>query len=543
MSCMLRPLLALSFALRLASAILPPARWGGGCAYALQRIYCFGGSTWSFSTGVDASHSLNDFIYLDVAESFTVSSSSSAWVEANVNGTLRAEANFMFALTSIPGNDTIIINGGVGAQNGNLLVYPTIAYNARAETWTSVSGSGGLQTYMHSMTATEDGMVYVWGGVSDAATGYVGQEYPRNMRVLDYNANQWSTVMLPNMYPSRLYQQSVLGNDQATIYFLGGNIERQYTDDNGTTQYEAQDALFSEILTFNIRTALWSTRNATGDYIPTPRVLHSAAPKPNSNEIVVYGGTYTNISLGAVPDFCAVLDTTSMTWRNINLSTSAGAGARFGHSAVFPEGSSKMFILFGIDSNVHERTDFQVLDTDTWTWIDNYVGPGRKDDGSGDQGPHGDSGGGGGVSGGTIAGIVVGVVAGVAIIAGVFFFFLRRRRNDRSNTHTREKDGHPQFLVDVSDHGPSSPPPRYDDQTAPAIFQHHSLTPSPAGHQRTSSASSNNAQLTGAGYSATSSDRVSSEGRRSFGLESGKPDAHDGAIRLTMQPVKPDGGN
>ena len=89
---------------------------------------------------------LDDLVYLDVAESFAVSSSTSAWVEAGVNSSLRAEANFFFAMTSIPGNDTFIINGGVGSMNESLLVNPTIVYNARTETWTSVSASGGLQT-------------------------------------------------------------------------------------------------------------------------------------------------------------------------------------------------------------------------------------------------------------------------------------------------------------------------------------------------------------------------------------------------------------
>ncbi|KAI9491416.1 hypothetical protein BDB00DRAFT_832893 [Zychaea mexicana] len=546
------PLVALSFAPHLASAISPPARWGTGCAYALQRIYCFGGSTWSFQAGVDASRTMNDLFFLDVAESFTISSSGSAWIGANNTGSLEAEHNFMFAITSIPENNTLYINGGVGSMNNSLLVNPSIAYNAKTETWTAVSGNSGLQTYIHSMSVGSDNKVYVWGGVSDSGNGYISVDYPRNMRILDYNSNQWSTVMLPNSFAARIYHISVMGNDQRTIYFLGGITEQQYTNENGTTSFEEADALFSDILTFNTETSLWATRETAGDYIPTPRVLHAAALKPNTNEIVIYGGAHTNISLGVVPDFCAVLDTTSMQWTNVNLSQSAGAGARFGHAAVFPEDSSLLFVMFGIDSNVYERTDFQVLDTDDWQWVDSYVGPGRKDDGSSGDPEHPDNAGGsgeGGVSGGTIAGAVVGAVAGVGIIAGALFFFLRRRRRNQGEQNSREKGDdsqRPAFLVDVSDHGPGSPPPRYDDQTAPAMFhqEHYSaLTPSQTGaeHQRSSSYSSTVEPTSETGLSGSTSEAMLTEGRRSFGVEAGKPDASDATPRMTLQPVKPDG--
>ncbi|KAI9259548.1 hypothetical protein BDA99DRAFT_538508 [Phascolomyces articulosus] len=502
-------------------------------------MYCFGGSTWSFQAGTDSDHAMNDLFYLDVAESFTVSSSGSAWVQANNTGSVVPESNFMFAMTSIPATNTIYINGGTGPMDNTLLVNPSIAYDAKEESWTVMSGNSGLQTYLHSVVADSNGKIYAWGGVSDAGNGYTGEEYPRNMRVLDFNA----TVMLPNTFEARLYHVGVLGNDGVTIFYFGGKTEVQYTADNGTTLYQESDALFSEILTYNTQTSLWATREATGD-IPTPRVLHAAALKPKTNEIVLYGGAHTNITLGVVPDFCVVLDTTTMTWTNQNLSTSAGAGARFGHSAVFPEDSTMLFIMFGIDSNVYERTDFQVLDTETWQWVDSYVGPGRKEDGSSDGStdqPGDGNPSGGSLSKGAIAGIAVGVVAAVVIGCGALFFFLRRRgiigrkgyeKNNMGGEYGVNRD--PPFLVDVSDHSgaPGSPPPRYEQ--APIAFREHDkLSPtSPGGHQRSSSFSSTGDPSTEAG---------SSGGRQSFGS---KPDAYtDSVPRMTLQPMKPDGGN
>ena len=89
---------------------------------------------------------MNDLFYLDVAEDLTISSSGSAWVTANNTGSLDPETNFMFALTSIPTEDIIYINGGVGSMNDSLLINPSIAYNAKTESWNAMSGNSGLQT-------------------------------------------------------------------------------------------------------------------------------------------------------------------------------------------------------------------------------------------------------------------------------------------------------------------------------------------------------------------------------------------------------------
>lgn len=76
-----------------------------------------------------------------------------------------------------------------------------------------------------------------------------------------------------------------------------------------------------------------------------------------------------------------------------------------------------LFVMFGVDNNLHQRTDFQVLNTDTWTWIDSYVGPGRNstNDTSNEPPEKNDGSSGGGLSGGAIAGVVVGAIAGVTI--------------------------------------------------------------------------------------------------------------------------------
>ena len=73
-----------------------------------------------------------------------------------------------------------------------------------------------------------------------------------------------------------------------------------------------------------------------------------------------------------------------------------------------------MFILFGVDVSLHERIDFQVLDTDSWTWIENYIGPGRNNNDITNQSPPDNSRSGDGLSGGTIAGVAVGAIAGVS---------------------------------------------------------------------------------------------------------------------------------
>ncbi|KAG2228139.1 hypothetical protein INT45_009185 [Circinella minor] len=419
------------------------------------RIYCYGGSYVVFSSN-NSFDSLNDFYYLDVAQDLTVSSSGSAWQQVHANGTIKPEANSMFGMVVLPERNTIVVTGGAGNVFANQSISnPTLAYDARANEWHTLSSNAGRQSYAAGTAASSDGKIYVFGGISDQSTGEVELTDTRNMRIYNYNANQWRMLALPDQYYSYAWHTGVMGNDGRTIYYIAGEIEGYFKRNNGSLVYGVSDNTLDKILTFNTETSLWNELNATGDAIPSSRMWHTA----------VRTGSGSNVS----SDFCWVLTTTDITWKQINLSSSAGAGARFGHSAAFPENSPMMFVMFGVDSNLHQRTDFQVLNTDTWEWIDRYEGPGRNltnenkpqtPSNNGDDGNNG-------VSGGAIAGAVVGSIAGVAVIAGILVLILRRRRQQQqrsviktSNEKNSNDDAREVVNSNIS-YQTQSPPPQY----------------------------------------------------------------------------------
>lgn len=216
-------------------------------------------------------------------------------------------------------------------------------------------------------------------------------------------------------------------------------------------------------------------------------------------------------------------------------------------------GNSSVFILFGIDQNGATQSDFHVLNTKAWTWTDTFQGlsPSRSStDSNGTSHPDNGDGSGHGASAGTIAGAVVGSVAGVsmndnyeinthasilqaAIIVGLCAFcYIRKRRSTPRYQGANGKQDFERSQVEPGSAQHSSlPPPQYhlssvDTPTigAPYYDQHSVSSP-------TYSVGENNPD----GY------RVSTD----LGSSENKPDGSrptgGSPMRLTLQPVKPDG--
>ncbi|KAI8150086.1 hypothetical protein BJV82DRAFT_585791 [Fennellomyces sp. T-0311] len=101
-----------------------------------------------------------------------------------------------------------------------------------------------------------------------------------------------------------------------------------------------------------------------------------------------------------------------MHWTRINLSMSVGPGARYGHSAVFPDNSTKMFIIFGADRYHYSHSDFRVLDTASWEWVNDY-------EGSNIDRPSG-------LSKALIVGIIAAVTIGITILVGILTFIRKQ---------------------------------------------------------------------------------------------------------------------
>ncbi|KAI8150080.1 hypothetical protein BJV82DRAFT_585759 [Fennellomyces sp. T-0311] len=447
----------LTLLIQLALGAPPPSRMFAGCVSLDLRIYCYGGSYVELSSD-NSFNSLSDFYYIDAAETFTVSRSDSLWVQVKANSTLQPDPNSMFGIVALPQYHTIVITGGAGNIYANKsLINPTIGYDVQNNEWIALSGNSGLQSYAAGTAASPDGKVYVFGGISDASTGELEQTDIRNMKVLDFQANQWSMVQLPDQFYSYAWHAASMGNDGKTIYYLGGQIEGHFTLNNGSRVYGANDNTFDQVITYDTQALQWTILNATGVTIPTGRMWHATAAKPSSDLIVLYGGRDTSSDFTVPADFCWSLNTKTLVWTQINLDPSAGAGPRFGHSLAFPENSSMLFVMFGVDNGFHQRTDFQVLDTDTWTWIDRYVGPGRNSTGSDNVPPEEYDETSSELSGGAIAGIVVGAIAGAGLIVAAGIFFFIRRQKQQTQSEPEKKTGYYPPVANNNQSPPVSP--------------------------------------------------------------------------------------
>ncbi|KAI9245336.1 hypothetical protein BDA99DRAFT_528094 [Phascolomyces articulosus] len=549
------------------TSVSPTPRLYSGCTYLRRKIYCYGGVDRA-DAGIQADRlmTMDDFYYLDISGNFAVSNASSAWVEINAEGGLQPEPNAFYSMGKISENNTIVISGGLGRNDRTLLVNPTIAYNVITNTWFTMSGNSGNQVYAAANAQESNNSLYIWGGVSDAATGYGFQDYEPDMRILDLIADQWRRVDLYARIPTRVYHTSTLGNDQRSIYFIGGQAQTYVTAENGTSYYEKTLAPMNSILVFDTSTSMWATRNTTG-ITPSSRLWHTAELKPNTNEIVVYGGAIMlPNSTEPAEDFCYVLDTTSMSWTIINLNKDEGAGIRSDHSAVFLEDSTLMFIMFGMNENADGRADVQVLNTDSWQWVQNYEGPGPLPNDNQDESGSGSS----GLSGGAIAGIVIGVVATIVIIVGALFFIrLQRRRRQQSSHHVINNNSNmspPRYSNDIKMENEIQP---FNVATTLSIQQQaqyyptaQGLAPPPAQHYAIAQSDGRLSPISSrtrvAGTTTTIETNTipspqqqrlvgetSSPQRLSVEIDSPKPDGshqeQQNVLRMTLSPVKPDG--
>ncbi|KAI8150020.1 hypothetical protein BJV82DRAFT_6872 [Fennellomyces sp. T-0311] len=171
-----------------------------------------------------------------------------------------------------------------------------------------------------------------------------------------------------------------------------------------------------QIPVYDTSSGQWNTE-ATKGPTPSPRFSHSATTKPDTGEIIVFGGM-SPVDASFIEDYFYILDTETMTWRNTTIGAEDGANVAVtmisDHSAVLVE--SILYILFGQLPDYSYSSDVRPLDTNSWSWVSSV--PAVKDSGTS----------GSGTSTGTIVGATVGSVGGVAVIGVVVLFFCWRKR-------------------------------------------------------------------------------------------------------------------
>lgn len=106
-----------------------------GCVYIKSRIYCYGGR--SIGKNTAQSTNMNDMYYLDVSKDFSVQQGQSSWQSLSPGG-LSSPPNYLFGFVPIYDAQMILMQGGVGYDNGTGLQYPNIVYDPNSNNWRNV---------------------------------------------------------------------------------------------------------------------------------------------------------------------------------------------------------------------------------------------------------------------------------------------------------------------------------------------------------------------------------------------------------------------
>ena len=101
-----------------------------------KRLYYFGGRP---SNRNAEPSTLQDLIYLDITNSFSVGKVQAEWQGVQVNDSLTAERNYVYAMGVIPEENSIMIYGGAGSNIiDDLLQHTVLVYNATSNQWQSL---------------------------------------------------------------------------------------------------------------------------------------------------------------------------------------------------------------------------------------------------------------------------------------------------------------------------------------------------------------------------------------------------------------------
>ncbi|KAI8144501.1 hypothetical protein BJV82DRAFT_667705 [Fennellomyces sp. T-0311] len=357
----------------------------------------------------------------------------------------------------IPDEQAIMIYGGDdgGARD---MQKPAMLYDAVSETWKQYPNPmpSLKQMQFGTLSRGDNGKAYVFGGRSVLRLRPVFPPFNNAMHIYDYAAGSWTDgATLPNGITVRFYTPVTLAGNE--LVYIGGMT----ADYNATSIIRDNIPVpLSNILIYNIDENTWRQENATGN-IPSNRIAHTIASKPNTRQIILYGGQ-TNQSTGPIEaNYCYTLDLEAMIWEKKN-PIGVGPGPLYGHSTVFADKSSLLFVLFGVNSTRQTVNTFSVLNTETWTWTSDY-----QSSYSGSDSSRGDS---RGFPEATLAGIVVGCAVGVGIVVGVIVYLcLRKRRHKRKQVNRDDKS----LRMKPEEAGILQPmSPLLPDEPAPAYRPH-----------------------------------------------------------------------
>ncbi|KAI8081051.1 hypothetical protein BDF21DRAFT_451946 [Thamnidium elegans] len=435
------------------------------CGYVEGQIYCFGGDT---TPVFNHNLTLDEDIYSLNIKAFAGQKSEimiSQWNK--ILPDVPFETGKRRRPTSIVLSDgkRLMIQGGF-SPFGVKYLDQTIIYDTSSNTWAkgsaySVDNVGVRQIFVSTAVNLPNGLIGFYGGFEQFAN-ISAPEISGNGNVATFNSENSSYVgfsrftthntdlgtwspfspqasTLLDFYP--LDQTATINPSTGKIYYLGGNY---YTT---TNNWERITIPFNWAAVFNTESGTWSNETMEGN-LPASRMYHTSNLLPNSQDIILYGGSENGQT--ASSNFCYTLHLETSTWTKhdtVNIPAYL-SGPRFSHSAVLVD--STLFILFGRGADGALNPSLLTIDvasvsniiyTATYTsdTTSNSNDPNLSDSNSNDSNSKGSA----GLSKGSVGGITAGsVVAALGIISFIFLYIRRQKK-------TRQQDAHESRDMDV----------------------------------------------------------------------------------------------
>ncbi|GAA5806733.1 hypothetical protein MFLAVUS_000081 [Mucor flavus] len=328
----------------------------------------------------------------------------------------------------------------------------TAIYDTSSNKWTkgisySANDVGVKQIYSSTAVNLPTGLIGFYGGfelLADISTPEISGNGnavtfdSRNLsyvgfnRFITYNTDSgtWApfspqSSTLLDFYPTS--QTATINPSTGKVYYLGGSY---YTT---TSNWVPIKIPFSWATVFDTKSGTWSNETLGGS-VPTTRMYHTANLLPNSQDIILYGGSEDGQT--ASGSFCYTLNLETNTWtkQDTIIIPEYLSGPRFSHSAVLVDNT--LFILFGrgVDGTLNPSLiTMNVANASNIFYTASYVSNSTDNNLNDSSSSRPKS---GGLSKGAIGGISAGaIVIGLGIIAFVFFYLRRQKKTKRQDNN------------------------------------------------------------------------------------------------------------